>query len=208
MFAEHTELDATSNQRIVLKVAINIILNIRSLGESMATSVPGLAQLASQCEAEGLTVANSEKIAVELAKIFAVKQEEVGILRLDKGTLVFVHPVKLHNLGRIPLNSSGVIAARTVNSKRPEIINNFARTRHATFFEMVDLSKRGSKKESKEEQIIQKLISVPVISEGTVVGVIQVCRKGLTAPAAGPDFTPPELQNLVNIAASLARCFK
>ena len=175
----------------------------------MATSVPGLAQLASQCEAEGLTVANSEKIAVELAKIFAVQQEEVGILRLDKDALIFVHPVKLHNVGSIPLNSSGVIAARTANSKRPEIINNFARTRHATFFEMVDLrGKSGLKKESKEEQIIQKLISVPVISASKVVGVIQICRKGLTPPAAGPDFTGADLQNLVNIAAALAKCFK
>jgi transcriptional regulator with GAF, ATPase, and Fis domain len=174
----------------------------------MAASVPALAQLASECEREGLTVANSEKIAAELARSFGVKQEEVGILKLEKDSLVFVHPAKLHNVGRIPLNSPAV-SARAVHNKRPEIINNFSRTRHATFFEMVDLSsKPGEKKPSKEEKIIQKLMSVPVIAENQVVGVVQICRKGATAEAAGADFTPAELQNLCSLAASLAKCFQ
>ena len=174
----------------------------------MATSAPALAQLAAECEADGLTPQNSEKLAVELAKAFHVQQEEVGILRLEKDGLVFVHPLKLHNVGKIPLNSPAV-AVRTVNSKKGEIINNFAHTRHTTFFEMVDVSsKPGQKKASKEEQIIQKLMSVPVISVGQVVGVVQICRKGATAPAAGPDFIPAELQKLVTMAASLAKCFK
>src|SRR5215469_7131194 len=174
----------------------------------MATSASALAQLANDCEKEGLTVQNSEKIALELAKLFAVRQEEVGILRLDKDSLIFVHPARLHNVGRIPLNSSGTVAVHTVNSKRPEIINNFARTRHATFFEMVDLSSKPSpKKPDKQEQIIQKLMSVPVIVMGKAVGVIQICRKGTTAATAGPDFTPAELQNLTNSATALAKCF-
>lgn len=176
----------------------------------MATSAPVPARLAAECEADGLTPQNSEKLAIELAKAFRVQPEEVGILRLEKDSLVFVHPLKLHNVGRIPLNSSAAVAVRTVHSKKGEIINSFARTRHTTFFEMVDVSsKPGEKKKtSKEEQIIQKLMSVPAISVGEVVGVIQICRKGATAPAAGPDFIPAELQKLVAIAASLAKCFK
>lgn len=175
----------------------------------MATSTSALGQLASTCETEGLTVQNGEKIALELAKIFGVRQEEVGILRLEKDSLVFVHPAKLHNVGRIPLNSSGTVAVHTLSSKRPEIINNFARTRHATFFEMVELSYQpGQKKPSKEEHIIQKLMSAPVISTDKAVGVIQICRKGTTPASAGPDFTSAELQNLVITAASLARCFR
>jgi transcriptional regulator with GAF, ATPase, and Fis domain len=174
----------------------------------MATSVLALSQLVTECEAEGLTPENSEKLAIELAKIFRVQQEEVGILRLEKNSLVFVHPLKLNNVGRIPLNSPSVVA-RTANSKKGEIINNFAHTRHTTFFETVDVSsKSGQKKASKEEQIIQKLMSVPVISGNQVVGVIQICRKGATAPAAGPDFIPAELQKLATMAASLAKCFK
>ena len=173
----------------------------------MAASAPDLAQLTSECEAEGLTVANSEKIAIELARIFGVKQDEVGILRLEKESLVFVHPVKLHNVGRIPLNSPAV-AARTIHSKRPEIINSFVRARHATFFEMVDLSGKPGQKKSKEERIIQKLMSVPVVAAGQVVGVIQICRKGATPSAAGPDFAPADLQNLLAAAMTLGKCFQ
>jgi GAF domain-containing protein len=174
----------------------------------MATSTSALAQLAAECETAGLTVPNSEKIAGEVAKIFAVRQEEVGILRLEKETLVFVHPAKLHNVGRIPLNSPGSVAVRTAHSKRAEIINNFAHTRHATFFEMVDLgNKPVQKKPAREEQIIQKLMSAPVIRENQVVGVIQVCHKGASPEAAGPDFTAADLQHLVMAASALVKCF-
>ncbi len=173
----------------------------------MATHVPALARLAADCEPEGLTLDNSEKIAAELAKLFAVQQEEVGILRLEKDSLIFVHPAKLHNIGRIPMNTSTSLAVRTANTQRPEILNNFARTRHASVFEMVDVSKPGQKKGSKEEQVIQKLMSAPVISKNHVVGVIQICRKGISAPASGRDFTPVDLQKLVAAANGLAQCF-
>ena len=173
----------------------------------MSTSAAAIVQLASDCEPEGLTTQNSEKIALELAKIFGVQQEEVGMLRLEKESLVFVHPVKLHNVGRIPLNSSSAVAVRTVNSRRPEIINNFPRTRHATFFEMVDVGSKPGQKKAREEQVIQKLMSAPVISMNQVVGVIQICRKGLTGPSAGLDFSPADLQKLVATVATLAKCF-
>lgn len=173
----------------------------------MAASAQALAQLTSECESEGLTAANSEKIAVELARIFGVKQDEIGLLRMEKDSLVFVHPAKLHNVGRIPLNSPAV-AVRTAHSKHPELINNFSRTRHASFFEMVDISSQpGQKKPNKNEQIIQKLMSVPVVAASQAVGVIQICRKGATAETAGPDFTPADLQNLLAVATALAKCF-
>jgi hypothetical protein len=38
--------------------------------------------------------------------------------------------------------------------------------------------------------------------------VIQVSRKGTSAPAAGADFTPQDLQKLVTIATSLGKVFK
>lgn len=173
----------------------------------MAASAPTITQLLSDCEKEGLTVPNGEKIAIGLAKIFGVQQEEVGLLKLEKESLVFVHPPKLNKVGRIPLNSPAV-AAHTVHSKHPEIINNFTRTRHATFFEMVDVSsKPGPTKSSKEHLVIQKLMSVPVLAQDRVIGVIQICRKGATAEAAGADFTPTELQNLISLAAVLEKCF-
>lgn len=173
----------------------------------MATFVPALARLAQECEPEGMTMDNSEKIGEELAKLFAVQPEEVGLLKLEDESLVFVHPARLHNVGRIPLNTSTSLAVRTVNSRRPEILNNFARTRHASFFEMVDVSRQGDKKGNKEHQVIQKLMSAPVIFMNDVVGVIQICRKGQTAPAAGRDFMPADLQKLVMVAVGLSKCF-
>ena len=72
----------------------------------MATPALPFAQLATECEAEGLSPNNAEKIGHELARIFGVKQDEVGILRLEKQHLVFCYPARLHNVGSIPLNTS------------------------------------------------------------------------------------------------------
>src|SRR5437016_13161751 len=98
----------------------------------MSTSPAAIAQLAADCQPDGLTQKNSEKIAAELAKTFGVQQEEVGLLRLENESLVCVHPVKLHTARRIPLNSSSVVAVGSANSMRTWIINNFVRSRHAT----------------------------------------------------------------------------
>ena len=56
--------------------------------------------------------------------------------------------------------------------------------------------------------MIQKLMSAPVISMNKVLGVIQICRKGLTGPAAGPDFSQADLQKLAAATAALAKCFE
>ena len=51
-------------------------------------------------------------------------------------------------------------------------------------------------------------MSAPLVSEGKVVGVIQVCRKGKTAPTAGPDFTIKDLTTMISVAGVLAKAFK
>ena len=90
----------------------------------MATPAAAFAQIATDCEAEGLTPKNGEKIGAEIAKAFSVQPDEVGIMRVDKANLVFVYPSKLHNVGSIPLNTTGSVAARCAQSKRAEILNN------------------------------------------------------------------------------------
>jgi hypothetical protein len=173
----------------------------------MTTS--SLSQIAVVCEVEGLTAQNGEKIAAAIAAEFKVRLEEVGILRLENESLVFVHPAKLHNVGRIPLNNSSSVAVRTLNTRKPEIMNNFTKTKHTTFFEMVDISgPQAGPKVGKEYQTIQKLMSVPVIAVGRVVGVIQVSRKSPTLIGAGPDFVSADLQKLVGIAGTLVKCFR
>ena len=177
----------------------------------MATAVVAFSQLANELEAEGLTPPNGERIAAELAKTFSVQVDEVAVLKLEKTNLIFVYPSKLQNVGSIPLNNSSSVAARTAVSKRAEIINNFSQTKHASVFESVSLSAKKTDPSGKavgKVHTIQKLMTVPVVSAVGVQGVIQISRKGESAPTAGVDFTPVDLQKLVAIATSLAKCFK
>lgn len=178
----------------------------------MATPALAFAQLANEFEAEGLTPKNAERLGQELAKAFSVKEDEVGILRVDKTNLVFCYPSKLHSLGSIPLNTSTSVAVRTANSKRAELINNFAQTKHTSIFEAVELRHTQAAPPGVEYDrhinVIQKLMSAPVVGPTGSVGVIQVSRKGSSAPAAGPDFTPADLQKLVACASALVKCFK
>ncbi len=179
----------------------------------MATPILAFAQIATECEAEGLSPKNGERIAGELAKTFGVHPEEVGIMRVERASLVFVFPPKLHNVGSIPMNTANSVAARTATSKRAEIINNFAQAKHASVFEAVELGDvpkhiPGEKASEKQQHVIQKLMSVPVMGPAGAVGVMQICRKGTSAPSAGLDFTPADLQKLVSLAGALAKCFK
>jgi hypothetical protein len=179
----------------------------------MATPALPFAQLATECEAEGLTPQNAERIGREMAKTFNVKEDEVGILRVEKQHLIFCYPAKLHNVGSIPLNTSTSVAVRTHNTRRAEVINSFAQTKHTSVFEAVELGHKqerqvGGAEPEHHAHVIQKLMSVPVVGPAGTLGVIQVSRKGTTAPAAGPDFTPADLQKLVAIAGALVKCYK
>ena len=179
----------------------------------MATAALPFAQIASDCEAEGLTPKNAERIGHELAKAFQVKDDEVGILRIENQNLVFCYPARLHNVGSIPLNTSTSVAVRTSNSRRAEIINNFAQIKHTSIFEAVQLTPSGTQqgggeKADRHVHVIQKLMSAPVVGPNGTLGVLQISRKGAAAPSSGPDFTPGDLQRLVAASAALAKCFK
>lgn len=181
----------------------------------MATPVLAFAQLANEIEKVGLSGKNGERVATEIAKAFGVKDDEVAILRLDKQMLSFIYPARLATVGSIPVNTSTSLAARTANTKRAEILNNFAQSKHASVFEAVELDAGKHKipgqhanPDEKLAHVIQKMMSVPVMGPAGVLGVIQVSRKGRSAPDAGPDFGPADLQKLVTVASSLAKCFK
>jgi len=166
--------------------------------EMPITTIP---QLAEACAAEGLVPDNCEKIAQMLAAMFAVTKEEVAMLLLEKTQLGFVYPEKLKQVGKIPLNTTTSVAARTATTKRSEALNNFTATKHASVFEAVNLG-------TPKPRVIQKMMSVPVISGTGVVGVIQVSRKGATPQEAGADFAPSDVQKLLGAAGQLAKCFK
>ena len=175
----------------------------------MAASTLPFNQQNDQCQASGLTTENTAKIAGQLSRSFGVHDDEVAILKLEQNQLKFIYPLQLENVGMIPLSHGHSLAARTDNTKRPEIINNFAQMQHASVFESVPVeSKTRTGKSERNAMPVQKVMSAPVIAVAGVVGVIQISRKGSTPKAAGADFFPSELSRLSAAASALAKCFK
>ena len=135
-----------------------------------------------------------------LAKVFRVRQTEVALLQLEKGLLRFLFPEALKTAGSIPVSSATAVAAHTAVTKKVELFNSFTKVKHASIFETVKLGK-PDQVDASESAPIQKLISAPVLSsEGKVIGVLQVSRKGLDLSLAGVDFTLDDLKNLEKAA--------
>src|ERR1700731_3644861 len=141
-------------------------------------------------------------LCMVLAKIFRVQYTEVALLRLEGGLLRFVFPEYLRTTGAIPLSSKAV-AAHTALSKKAEIFNNFARVKHASIFETVKPEGSDADEQSLPAPI-QKLMSVPIMDrDSTVLGVIQISRKGQD-PRFAPDFSREDLHDLELAAGLLA----
>jgi GAF domain-containing protein len=141
------------------------------------------------------------KLAGQIAQAFGAKKDEVAILHLspDGKMLSFLFPVKLAKIGAIPLTTTHSLATKTIRDRRGEIVNNFSVYKHPTVFEAVDLS------EQEKAAPIQKIVSAPMLSEGRVVGVIQISRKGRASDVIGPDFTPRDLAELNAVGTILGQ---
>lgn len=170
--------------------------------DGVSVSVSQLVEQALKTKKE-LDSADYTKVAAEIAKGYKVTAGEVAILALSANgkQLNFLVPEKLSKVGNIPMTSTNAVAVRSVRDRRPEMNNNFPAAKHPTVFEAVSVGDKGA-------DPIQKILSVPILLEGKATGVIQVSRKGKTPGAAGPDFTPKDLQDLVQVAATLSKCFK
>jgi hypothetical protein len=141
-----------------------------------------------------------ESIGTCVARIFQVRETEVALLELGGSMLNFLYPTELKTAGAIPLSSSSV-AARTARTKQAEIFNSFTKVKHFSIFELVKLGDSGL-----DEQVIQKLMSAPVLARnGDVIGVIQISRKAPRPGAAGPDFTADDLRKLESVARFVGR---
>ncbi len=140
------------------------------------------------------------QLGEELARIFRVKSDEVAILGITRGGnfLQFVLPKELRAIGTIPLNSTSALAARTARDRKADALNNFSAVRHASVFEGVPLGRNPG-------EMIQKIMSVPILSDDKVVGVVQISRKGYSTKDAGPDFTQFDLRELIALTGALAR---
>ena len=141
-----------------------------------------------------------ERVSEAIAGMFRLKPDEVAVLEiLPSGRLLrFVIPQKLHAAGTIPVNSNTALVARTARLRRAEIVNNFPSFRHATVFEAFPLGRRS-------EEAIQKILSAPIVRDNRVIGVLQICRKGISALDAGPDFTASDLAEVKGLGDLLAR---
>jgi len=141
------------------------------------------------------------KLAGQIALAFGAKKDEVAILRLspDGKMLSFVFPLKLAKIGAIPLTTAHSLAAKTIRDRKGEIVNNFSVYKHPTVFEAVDLS------EQEKASPIQKIVSAPMLTEGKVVGVIQISRKGRGGDVIGPDFTPRDVTELMTVGSILGK---
>jgi hypothetical protein len=144
-----------------------------------------------------------DKVAATLAKLFGVDKDEVAVLKLTPKlkALKFVIPEKLALVGSIPLTSTTALAARTAREKRPEAVNNFSAARHANVFEAVPLGRDPG-------ELIQKIMSVPILDGTRVHGVVQISRKARSLAEAGADFTPKDLRALAEHAPALDRFLK
>ena len=152
-----------------------------------ATGLPALEQLFHL----NSTNCTPQHICAQLAKDFLVRDIEVALLWIHGKSLKFLFPVELSGAGTIPFSSSA-IAARTATTGTSEMFNDFVQIKHPSVFEMVKLGNSTG-----DTQPIQKMMSVPMFDhKGKVCGVIQVSRKGLDVPSAGPDFTSEDLQRL------------
>ena len=134
-----------------------------------------------------------------LSQAFRVGTDEVAIFVLDpdKDILHFMWPRKLKTIGFLPLSSLDSLAAKTVRDNKSFINNRFASVHHASIFERVRL-------DSDKPLPIQKIISVPIPGADRLHGAIQVSRKGEEADET-VDFTQLDLDNLTQIAVTLAR---
>lgn len=143
------------------------------------------------------------RISAEIAKLFHVRQTEVGLLWVEGDFLKFLFPVELQSAGMIPISGSAV-AAQTASSKQPSYFNHFPQVPHHTVFEHIKLN--DSTPLSEMPDPIQKMMSAPILSEdGSVLGIVQVCRKGMTPNIAGPDFTDQDLDLLCGAARRIAQ---
>jgi hypothetical protein len=174
-------------------------------GYPMTTSLSLVSELeriasAVESDATALSQISLSGIAGRIAKSLGVKPDEIALMGVSTRWrhLHFLVPESLKQVGFIPLSSTSAIAARTARESRPDIINNFASVRHASVFEGVKIGGETS-------ELIQKMISAPILFGDKVVGVIQISRKGTSAKEAGPDFSADDLGRVLALCKPLGK---
>jgi hypothetical protein len=140
----------------------------------------------------------ADLVARGVAEEMDRRLDEIGILiaGAQGKYLRFVAPRKLCDLGTIPVTKRDSIAVGVFTRKTAEANNNVPLVRHVSFFESVKVSDKV--------QPIMKMITVPIIAKGEVIGVAQVSKKGENLAEAGADFTMADLRKVSDYFASKA----
>jgi len=141
----------------------------------------------------------AERIVKSVSIEFGAKNDEVAILVLtsDQKHLRFAAPRKFADLGTIPVSKRDSIAVNVLARKSGEAMNNVPMVKHVSFFESVRIKDRPAVP-------IQKMITVPILLRGEVVGVAQVSRKGDSPAEAGPDFTQADVAKAENLFSKIS----
>lgn len=124
--------------------------------------------------------------------------DEIGILiaGTDGKYLRFVAPRKLCDLGTIPTTKRDSIAVGVFTRKTGEANNNVPLVRHVAFFESVKVTEKVLP--------IMKMVTVPIIALGQVIGIAQVSKKGDNLMEAGPDFSQADVRKVTEYFDSMA----
>ena len=174
-----------------MSTSLSLVSELERLANAFAADDGGASQISLPAVAE------------KVARIIGVRSGEVAILAVSERWkhLHFLVPEALKNIGFIPLSSGSALASKTVRDSRPEIDNNFTTARHAMIFEGVKIS-------GETAELIQKIVSAPILLDGKVIGVIQVSRKGSNPHSAGPDFTANDLGTILALCKPLGKLVK
>ncbi|MGA2481630.1 MAG: GAF domain-containing protein [Candidatus Acidiferrales bacterium] len=173
------------------------------MAKTLVSEIERLADAIGENDA-GSVETSLHHVAERIAEVLRVKKDEVAILILSDRMRVlrFLIPERLRHAGVIPLSSINALAARTARQGRPEIINHFADARHLSVSEALFFGyDRG-------DEVIQKIMCVPIKIEDQVVGVIQLSRKGKSFAKAGPDFTERDLRELLPLSRALGKLLR
>ncbi len=132
----------------------------------------------------------ADLVARGAAEAFGRQIDEIGILiaGTDGKYLRFVAPRKLCDLGTIPTTKRDSIAVAVFTKKAGEAHNNVPLVRHVAFFESVRVTEKVMP--------IMKMVTVPIVAQGQIIGVGQVSKKGDTLTEAGPDFSSADVRKV------------
>ncbi len=130
----------------------------------------------------------ADLVARGAAESLGRQVDEIGILMVgtDGKYLRFVAPRKLCDLGTIPTTKRDAIAVSVFTRKVGEANNNVPLARHVAFFESVKVTDKV--------RPIMKMVTVPIVAGGQIVGVAQVSKKGDNLAEAGPDFSAADVR--------------